>query len=128
MDAEERSGTDSLEEVSFFEPTRLTPAEKREVNLALATIGRRMCEVCDQEDDLVNFPGFTYDGRHHYRYQCFACRSTLRAKQMKVRYDSDPEYRQAKVQAAQDYRDSLTDKSHYRSEARKRSARQRGKL
>ena len=114
--------------MSFFEPARLTSAEKREVNLALATIGRRMCEVCDQEDDLVNFPSYVYQGQRHYRHKCFPCRSTYAAAHMRKRYDSDPEYRQAKVQAAQDYRDSLTDKSHYRSEARKRSARQRGKL
>lgn len=123
MDEKERHRADPLEEIDFFAEAELTPEEKRQINLGLALIGRRMCEECDEEDDLDQFPSFVSSktGSTHYRYRCRKCYNAKRVKEMKHQYDTDPVYRQKKIEAAQDYRDSLKNKAHYNREGAKRS-------
>lgn len=125
MDEQKQNRTDSLEEIGFFETATLTPQEKRQINLGLALIGRRMCEVCDQEDNLTEFPFTNRGDRTYYRYICRKCYSAARTKAMNQRYKTDPVYRAERIQAAQDYRAGLKNKTHYKREAVKRARRRR---
>lgn len=123
MDGKQRDRTrqNSALEERFFEPIDLTPEEKRAQNKTLETIGERICETCGERDLLTNFPTTKHGRRVSYRYVCRKCHSTARAEEMREKYKNDPVYRAERIKAAQDYRDSLTNKKRYNEEGKRRS-------